>query len=121
MPPYWYVDRWPYLRFTLRELSSVFVAWFGVVMLMQINAICQGAGAYAAFQAWMREPIILVVNFLAFFFVAFHAVTWFLLVPRVFVRHFMGNVMPDEFAAIPNYGAWVAVSVVIALFMTRVL
>src|SRR5690242_10915322 len=94
MSPYWYLDRWPYLRFTIRESSSIFVAWFAVVMLMQIHAISEGPGAYALFQAWMSEPLVIITNFIAFFFVAFHAATWFLLVPRVFVRHFMGNVIP---------------------------
>jgi fumarate reductase subunit C len=121
MSAYWYLDRWPYLKFTIRESSSIFVAWFAVVMLMQINAISKGSAAYAAFQAWMREPLVIIANFIAFFFVVFHAVTWFMLVPRVFVRHLFGNVIPDGLAAAPNYGIWLVVSAVIALFALRII
>ena len=50
MSAYWYFDRWPYLKFMLREASSVFVAWFAVVILLQLNALISGAAAYANFQ-----------------------------------------------------------------------
>src|SRR5713101_5793515 len=36
---YWWLQRWEYLRFVLREVSSVFVAWFVVLTLLQIYAV----------------------------------------------------------------------------------
>ncbi|MGH7840677.1 MAG: fumarate reductase subunit C [Candidatus Binataceae bacterium] len=121
MSPYWYLDRWPYLRFMVRETSCVFVAYFAVVMLLQIRAIEHGAGAYAQFQAWMSCPAVMILNAIALGLVIFHAVTWFALVPRVFARHMLGTSIPDLFAAVPNYGAWFVASLVVALFALRLI
>jgi fumarate reductase subunit C len=119
MSPYWYLERWPYLRFMVRELSCVCVAYFAIVMLLQIYAISHGPDAYAYFQAWMRLPVILILNAIALVLIVFHAITWFALVPRVFVRHVMGPEIPDAVAMIPNYGAWFVASAVVAAFILR--
>ncbi|HJU12131.1 MAG TPA: hypothetical protein VJ728_14705 [Candidatus Binataceae bacterium] len=121
MGAYWYFDRWPYLRFMLREASSLFVAWFAVVILLQLNAIIAGPSAYARFQAWMATPAIFIVNIITFVFVCFHAITWFMLVPRVMMRQVLQRPTPELMPAAPNFGFWLAVSIVVALFALRVI
>jgi fumarate reductase subunit C len=121
MSAYWYFDRWPYLKFMLRETSSVFVAWFAVVMLLQLNALISGAAAYANFQKWMATPVVFIVNVIAFVFICFHAVTWFMLVPRVMARQMLGKPTPDLMSAAPNFGIWLVASVIVALFALRVI
>jgi len=121
MSPYWYFDRWPYLRFMVREKSCIFVAYFAIVMLLQIRAIEHGTAAYAHFQALMSCPLVMILNAIAFVLIIFHAVTWFALVPRVFVRHMLGTSIPDLFAAVPNYGAWFVASLIVALFALRLI
>ena len=120
MSPFWYFDRWPYLQFVIRETSAAFVAYFVIVMLFQIHAIETGVGAYARFQACMACPMMMIINAAALGTIAFHAVTWFMLVPRVFVRHTMGNILPDFLIAAPNFGAWLVASAVIAAFALRI-
>ena len=39
---YWWLARWPYVKFILRELSSVFVALFVIMTLLQIRALKNG-------------------------------------------------------------------------------
>src|SRR5438034_8058645 len=53
---WWWLARWPYLKFILREISSVFVAWFVVVLLLQIRALSHGPDAYARFEHWLQNP-----------------------------------------------------------------
>jgi fumarate reductase subunit C len=121
MSPYWYFDRWHYLKFMVRELSCIFVAYFAVVMLLQIYAISSGPDAYACFQSWMRSPVILILNAAALLFIIFHAITWFALVPRVFVRHVTGTEIPNIVTMIPNYGVWLFASAVVAVFILRLI
>jgi fumarate reductase subunit C len=121
MKAYWYFDRWPYLKYILREVSSVFVGWFAVVILLQLYALISGPTAYASFQQWMATPLILIVNVISFVFICLHAVTWFMLVPRVMVRQILGRPTPEMIAAAPNFGIWLAASVIVALFALRVI
>jgi fumarate reductase subunit C len=121
MSAYWYFDRWPYLKFMLREVSSIFVAWFAVVILLQLNAVISGAPAYGNFQRWMATPPVFIVNVISFVFVCFHAITWFMLVPRVMARQLLQRPTPDIVSAAPNFGIWLVASLIVALFALRII
>ncbi|MBV8775516.1 MAG: fumarate reductase subunit C [Deltaproteobacteria bacterium] len=121
MSAYWYFDRWPYLKFMLREASSIFVGWFAVVILLQLNALISGPRAYENFQRWMATPAVFIVNLICFVFVCFHAITWFMLVPRVMARQVLERPTPDMMSAAPNFGIWLVASVIVALFALRVI
>src|SRR5260370_30927658 len=79
---WWWLARGPYLKFILREVSSVFVAWFVVVLLLQIRALSRGSEAYAAFERWLQNPLIQLLNLITLFFVVFHPGTLFNVSPR---------------------------------------
>ncbi len=121
MSPYWYFDRWHYLRFLLREASSLFVAYFAVLMLVNIAALANGPTAYARFEATLASPVFIITNAVALLFLLLHTVTWFSLVPRVMARQVLGKAIPDAVAALPNYLIWFAASLVVALFALRII
>lgn len=116
---YWWMRDWRYLKFILRELSCLGVAWFVVEMLMLLSYLSAGAESYAEFQALMKQPLMVVLNVVAFFLVLYHTITWFNLAPRAMPVRFGGKRLPDWMVAAPNYAAWVAVSAVIAWFLLR--
>jgi fumarate reductase subunit C len=116
---YWWLWRWAYLKFILRELSSVFVAYFVVLILLQLRALSQGPETYAAFQAWLKTPWVLALNAVSLFFVVFHTVTWFNLAPRAMVVRLRGQRLPDYVVSGSNYVAWLIVSVVAAWLILR--
>ena len=116
---YWWLSSWAYLRFILREGSSVFVAWIVVVTLLQIRAIARGPGDYAEFQKWLQSPLLLALNAVSLFFVVYHAVTWFNLAPKAMVIHLRGKRLPGVAVAAPNYAAWAVVSAVVAWIILR--
>jgi fumarate reductase subunit C len=120
MSAYWYLDQWNYLRYALRESSSFFVAYFAVVTLVQIAALKAGPTHYAHFQALMRSPVITVLNAVALVFILLHAVTWFMLVPRVALRQVLNKPTPDIIASAPNFMAWFGATLIIALFILGV-
>jgi succinate dehydrogenase subunit C len=116
---YWWLWRWAYLKFILRELSSVFVAYFVVLMLLLLRALSHGPEAYVAFQEWLKTPHIIALNGVSLVFVLFHAVTWFNLAPRAMVVRLRGERVPDLLIAGSNYVAWLVVSVAVAWLILR--
>jgi fumarate reductase subunit C len=117
---YWWLRKPSYLAFILRELSSLFVAWFVVFTLLQIYALKQGTeNSYQRFLEWTRNPIVFAVNFIAFFFVVFHAITWFKLAPQAMVVRMNGKRVPAAWIAGSNYAAWAVASVVVAWIVLR--
>src|SRR5712691_11942989 len=91
---YWWLKRWAYLKFILREGSSVFVAWVVVISLLAVRAVSRGPAEYAEFQNWLRSPFVLALNAVSFFFVVFHAVTWFNLTPKAMAVRLRGKRLP---------------------------
>jgi fumarate reductase subunit C len=116
---YWWLWRWAYLKFILRELSSVFIAYFVVLLLLLLRALSHGPEAYAAFQEWLKTPWVLALNAISLFFVLFHTITWFNLAPRAVVVRVRGQRAPDLLIAGSNYGVWLVVSVAVAWLILR--
>lgn len=114
VPIFWWVHRWVHVRFILRELTSVFVAGYVVVLLLLVHAVRQGPEAYEGFLAWLRTPTALGLHAAALVMVLFHSVTWFNLAPKALVIHVGKRRVPGAVIAGINYAAWAVVSVVLA-------
>ena len=94
VPTLWWSRKWPYLKFMLRELSSVFVAFYVVILLLQLHALRGGPETYLEFQHWLTNPLLVVLNGISFLFVLFHAVTWFNLTPKAMAVRWRGKRLP---------------------------
>jgi fumarate reductase subunit C len=110
---YWWLQRWSYFVFILRELSSVFVAWFVAYLLLLVRAIDQGAASYREFLEWSAGAPVLGLNVVSLVFVVFHAITWFNLAPQAMVVHVGGRRVADAWVSASNYAAWAIVSAVV--------
>jgi fumarate reductase subunit C len=111
---FWFVERRSYQLFVLRELSSVFVAWFVVFLLLLVPAVLAGPAAFAGFVAWSGQPWMLVLNLLALVFVVLHAVTWFGVAPDAMVLKVRGRKVPRQRIIAAHYAVWLVVSVLLA-------
>ena len=114
MSTWWWLRNGHYLAFILRELSSVFVAWSVVYLLLLVRAVSQREASYEQFVNWSRSPGILLLNVVSLLFVVYHAVTWFNLAPKAMVVHLRGRRVPGAWIAASSYGAWALVSALVA-------
>jgi fumarate reductase subunit C len=116
---YWWLGRRAYLKFILREISSVFVAWFVLVTIIQIRGLAHGPAAYARVQHYLENPLVIGLNLISFFFVVFHAITWFNLAPKAMAIRMGGKRVPGIMISGPNYIAWIVVSAAVAWLLLR--
>jgi fumarate reductase subunit C len=79
---FWWAHKRSYLLFVMRELSSVFVAWFVVVTLLFAWSVARGEEQYQRFLDIAANPLIVAVNVVALAFLVLHTVTWFNLTPQ---------------------------------------
>jgi fumarate reductase subunit C len=119
MPVLWWLKDRAYVKFVLRELTSVFVAFFALLSLWQLRALAQGPDAYAQFLARLKTPFFLTVDIVALVFVLFHTITWFNLTPTAMVVRVRGKRVPDKIIAGSNYVVWVLLSGIVAWIFTR--
>lgn len=114
MSTYWWLKKPSYLAFILREISSVFVAWTIVYLLLAVRAVSQGAARYADFLDWSAGPAVLILNVVSVGFLVFHAITWFNLAPQAMVIHVGRRPVPGAVIAASNYAAWAIATALIA-------
>jgi fumarate reductase subunit C len=119
MSTWWWLKRGNYLIFILRELSSLFVVWFVIFLLLLFSAVSRGYNDYYAFLTWARSPGVFLLNLVSLFFIVFHALTWFNLAPQALVVRLRGRRVPARWIAAANYGLWALVTALTAWLILK--
>jgi len=119
LPATWWLSRPNYVRFMIREVTSVFIAAFLVVLLVQIHRVGQGPEAYAALMARLASPGWLLFHVVALAFAIYHSITWFNLTGVVQVVRIGDRQLPPALIAGGAFAAWGVGSLVILLFFLR--
>jgi fumarate reductase subunit C len=114
MPVFWWAGRRSYLIVIIRELSSIFVAWSVVFLLLLVNAANQGAREYQQFLRLSSEPWMLALNVITLAFLMFHAITWFILAPQAIVVRLHGERVPRSAIVSAHFAGWVVLSALVA-------
>jgi len=115
MPATWWLKKSSYLLFMLRELSSVFIAIFLVVYLLQVYQLSRGPEAYVAFARKLSAPGWVIFHILALLFSLFHSITWFQSTAVVMPLRIGGRELPRQLMTAVNVGVLIAVSIVILI------
>ena len=110
---YWWLGKWAYVKFILRELSSVAVAWTVALILLQVWALIRGSAAYARFGHLMSSPRMIALNLIAFAFLLLHSITWFNLAPKAMAVRVGGKRLPAALISGPQYLAWIVISAIV--------
>jgi fumarate reductase subunit C len=116
---WWWTRKRSYFVFVLRELSSIFVAWFAVFLLLFIWAVGRGESAYRSFVDWAGSPWLIALNVVALVFVLFHTVTWFNLTPQAMDVRVEGHKVPAFHIIAGQYTGLVVVSAFVAWLVSR--
>jgi len=77
----WFLKRWPYRIFMLRELSAVFLAGYTVLLILLVAKVHDGGDAFKDYADTLQSPALIVFNVIALLFALLHTFTWFQAVP----------------------------------------
>ena len=118
MSTWWWLRKRTYFVFVMRELSSLFVAWFVLYLLLFFRAVGQGDAAYHRFLDRADSPVLVVINVVGFAFVVLHTVTWFMVTPQAMAPHVRGKPVPAPLIIGGLYAALAVVSAFIWWLVT---
>ena len=116
---WWWLRKRSYLLFVLRELSSIFVAWFVVFLLVMITAVGRGESSYERFLDAASSPVVVAVNLVASAFLVLHVVTWFALTPQAMVVQVGRRRVPGSVVIASQYVGLAIVSAFVVWLVTR--
>ena len=116
---WWWTRKRTYFVFVMRELSSIFIAWFVAYLLLLVSAVGRGAAAYQRFLDWAASPWVIALNVVALAFVLLHTVTWFALTPQAMAVRVAGRRVPGFHIIAGQYTGLVVVSAFLLWLVTR--
>jgi fumarate reductase subunit C len=102
----------------MRELSSVFIAWFVAYLLLFLYAVGQSEAAYLRFLDRADAPWMIALNVVALVFVLLHTVTWFSLTPQAMEVRIEGRKVPSFHIIAGQYTGLVVVSLFVLWLVT---
>jgi fumarate reductase subunit C len=71
-----------FVRYMIREASSVFLAIYAVILLVGLLRLSQGEAAYDAWRDALTSPVSILFHWLALLTVGYHAYTWWMVSPK---------------------------------------
>lgn len=119
MPWTWWLRNRAYFLFMMRELTSVPIAVYLILLLLMLRKLAAGREAYEAYLRFLATPWMVAFHLLALAAALFHAVTWINITPKVLVVRFGEQRVPATLIAGVNYAAWVVASILIAWIVVR--
>ena len=114
VPIFWWVRSASYVKFISRELTSLFVAYAAVLLLVQAWVLGQGAAAHARLWSWLSHPAVLAWHVILLATLLFHTVTWLNLTPQALVLRLGRWRVPKAAVWAGHYAAWLVLSLLIA-------
>lgn len=87
----WYLRPAYLFRYTLRELTAVFVLVYALILLAGLAALVAGPGAWAGFREALSHPLMIGLHALLLVAAVYNSVTWFLVAPKAMPAIFIGT------------------------------
>ena len=81
----------PYLAYTLREATGIFIAAYALVLLVGVICLLLGENAYDAWLGFLASPWSLALHAVILVAMLFHVWTWFAIMPKTMPRIIVGG------------------------------
>jgi succinate dehydrogenase subunit C len=114
IPRFWWVRTAPFRRFVIRELTSVFVGYFSVLLLLFLIAISRGEESYQGFLDWLEQPWVVVLHVITLVAVLYHTLTSIQLASQIQEVRLGGRAVPRQLLMAGMAGGLVAISALVA-------
>ena len=114
MPIFWWLGHRAYVKFIGRELTSLFIAYAALLLLVQTWALGRGEEVYRQFLTRLESPAVVTLHVIVLVAVLFHTFTWLNLAPSALVVRLAGRRIPAAAVLLGHYVAWLGASSLVA-------
>lgn len=107
----WWLKHPRYIRYMMRELSSVFIGIYVLILITGLFQLSRSKAAYEAFLAAVEGPVALTFAVIAMVFAIYHTYTWFQVTPKAMPLKLAGKRVPDAIIIAAHWLGLVVVSI----------
>jgi len=112
-PTSWYFRMPRYMRYMAREVTSIFIGIYTVILLVGLARLADGPEQWAEFLKALQAPSSILFHWLALAFALYNSFTWFNVAPKALPIQVGEELMPDMVVAGGHYVVWVLLSLFI--------
>ena len=109
-PTSWYLRMPRYKRYMAREVTSIFIGIYTIILLVGLARLSESQVDYENYLAALTRPSSIVFHVLALAFSLYNSFTWFNVAPKALPIQIGEEIMPDIVVAGGHYVVWVALS-----------
>ncbi len=117
-PRWWWTKNPFFLRYMIREGTSVFVLIYSLLLILGLYQLKQGEAGWQQWLSLLNHPAVIAFNLLALAAALYHAATWFKLAPKIMVVRLGDWKLPEPLMVI---GQWVGMILTSAILLTLTL
>ena len=107
----WWLQSSFYTGYMIRELTSVFIGAYTVVLLIGVIRLSQGEIAYNGFLDALNSSLSIAFHVVAFLVVIYHSTTWFGVAPKAMPLQLGDDFSPPWIITLVHYIIWAIVSI----------
>ncbi|MCF8149718.1 MAG: fumarate reductase subunit C [Burkholderiaceae bacterium] len=119
-PTTWYFRQPRYLRYMSREITSILIAAYCVLLVFGLHSLAAGPAAWEAFLLTLKSPASIVFQLLVLIAAVYHAATWFNATQKAMPLQIGEYFVPGAMISGAHYVAWALLSFAI-LFLAGVI
>lgn len=112
-PTTWYFRHPRYLRYMSREITSLFVGAYCVLLVFGLGALAGGKESYESFLHALQSPLSIAFHVAALIAALYHATTWFNATQVAMKIQRGEDFVPGSTITGAHYVIWAVLSVVI--------
>ena len=115
---WWWTKNPFFLRYMIREGTSVFVLIYSLLLIFGLYQLKQGEAGWQQWLSLINHPAVIVFNLVAMAASLYHAATWFKLAPKIMVVRLGDWKLPEPAMVI---GQWIGLLLTSAILLTLAL
>ena len=112
-PTSWYFRMPRYMRYMVREVTSIFIGIFTAILLCGLGRLSQGQAQWESFLMQIQTPGYVLFLALALAFALYNTFTWFNVAPKALPLQFGEDMAPDSVVRNAHYAIWVVLSLIV--------
>jgi fumarate reductase subunit C len=112
-PTTWYFRQPRYMRYMSREITSIFVAAYCVLLVVGLQRLSDGPETWQAFLTGLRSADSIVFHLLALIAAFYHAATWFNATQKAMPLQIGEDFVPGNVISGVHYVAWAVLSLAV--------
>jgi fumarate reductase subunit C len=112
-PTTWYFRQPRYLRYMSREITSIFIGAYCVLLVVALHRLSSGKAAWEGFLLALQSPASIVFQFLVLVAAVYHAATWFNATQKAMPLQIGEDFVPGKLISGAHYLAWAVLSCVV--------